>query len=183
MKIFDKSLVKLLKIIFIVDFFIIILLAIFSTKLAVINTQFAFVSSLLVTIASFHSFKNQVKKRASEYESKYDRDEIDKIEDRFDLYSEDEINEEPIEDEKEVQRIIKEEKQKAKANTVKNTVQGLPSYLSLYRVMGYVVLLVGFFYLLKHELFDAVWYLVGFLIVPLTSVSSTFAIRKDFKEE
>lgn len=182
MKFLDNSLVKILKLILFVDIVVVVLVAIFGDSKVLVNTQFAFVSSLLISIASFYSFKKQVQLRSKDFVDINNQDDIDKIEDRFDLYSENDINEKELTAE-EIKQILHEEKEKAKTNTIKNTVSSLPSYLSIYRVVGYVCLVVGFFYLLRQGLFDAVPYLCGLLIVPLASVASTMIIRNDMKEE
>jgi Ca2+/Na+ antiporter len=181
MKILDKSLLKIIKIIFVVDAILVVSLFILADTIHVINTQFAFFSSLLVTMASYVSYKKQVQKRSQDYIEADDRDELDKLDDPYELYSDDEINEEPIEDSQKIKEIINEEKAKAKKNSIKNTVKSLPSYLSMYRLVGYVILVVGFFYLVRHDQLHTVSYLAGFLVVPITAIASTLVIRKEYK--
>lgn len=158
---------------FIVDGALIIGCLIFANSLWLLNTQIAFISSLLVSIATFLSYQNNVKKRLETQEQSIDtlddRDKIDEIDDPFDLYSEDE----PIMEEKEltaseIKTIIQEEKTKIKQNSFKNLFKSTTSFVSLYRVVGYAVLVVGFFYLVNNKLFEPFAYLVGLFVVPLS---------------
>jgi hypothetical protein len=182
MKFLDSSLIKTIKIIFAVDAIVVVLLFIFGESIYVLNTQFAFFSSLFVTMASYISYKKQVDTRSKEYVAPDDRDELDKLDDPYDLYGDDVINEEPIEDRDKIKEIIDEEKAKAKKNSIKNTVKSLPSYLSMYRMLGYALLVLGFFYLNRHNQLHILSYLAGFLIVPLSATASTLIIRKEYKE-
>ena len=71
-----------------VDIGIVLFTILESNMLWFINTQIAFFSSLLITLGSYFSLKKSVNARLATYEANEgtDRDEIDKIEDRFDLY-------------------------------------------------------------------------------------------------
>ena len=89
---------------------------------------------------------------------------IDAIDDKFDLYGE--INENELSDE-DVQEIIKEERKKQNTkDSLTNTMKSLRSATSIYRIMGYVLLVIGFFFLNNNQLLIPIAYLLGFLIVP-----------------
>lgn len=138
-----------------------------------INTQVAFFSSLVIVLGSFFSYKNSINARLANYEASEgnDRDEIDKIEDRFDLYNDEK------EEQKSDEEVLKEEKDKLKKNMFKN-LKYSSSFLSIYRVIGYVVLVMGFLALVNNEYFDVYAYLFGLLIVPIVTVFAIFVVKK-----
>jgi Fe2+ transport system protein B len=135
----------------------------------------AFFSSLLILIGSFVSYKKSIKSRIDSFESNNfaNRDEIDLIEDRYDLYSEDEISDE---------EVIKEEKKRLSFIQSLKNLKYSSSFVSIYRLLGYLFLLFGFFFLVNNSLFDVFSYLFGFLIVPFISIfSGVFIdIKKSF---
>lgn len=160
------------KVFIILDFCVIVYAFIFHGKLWVLNTQVAFVSSLFITIASFLSYKRNIQSRLSNLdltksEQGIDRDKIDEIDDPFDLYSEyEEIPEEELTPEK-IKEIINDEKSKVKKNTFKNTLFSATGFLSIYRIIGYSILIFGFFALNNNGIFLPFGFIVGLGIVPL----------------
>jgi len=126
---------------------------------------------LLVSIATFISYKKNVKKSVDLEVKKQeeDLDYIDKIDDPYDLYSDD-IKEEIIENPTKEQ--IQEAMKPIKQNHFANFKKGLMSYSSFYRIGAYVILVIGFFYLNNNKLLEIVPYLLGFLIVPIGSLLS-----------
>ncbi len=129
-----------------------------------INTQVAFFSSLIIVLGSFFSYQNSIKARVETYEANEtnDRDDIDKIEDKFDLYD----------DEKE------QKPPKVKTLDMFKNLKYSGSFLSIYRVIGYVVLVGGFLALVQKEYFDIYSYLFGLFIVPIVSMFAIFAIKR-----
>jgi hypothetical protein len=95
------------------------------------------------------------------------RDEIDKIEDPHDLYSEDSVD-----DERDFKEIIKEEKRKGGVFK-KSTFKALPIALSPFRLLGYFLFVIGFIYLEESGDLNIGLYLtgvtVGIVIPPLLS--------------
>ncbi len=150
----------------------VIFICIFTSNYSwLINIEVAFISSLLVSFATFISYKKNVLNSIDlELEKqKDDLDYIDKIDDPYDLYSDD-IKEEIIENPTKEQ--IKEAMKPIKQNYFANFKKGLISYSSFYRVGAYVFLVLGFFYLNNNKLLDVIPYLLGFLIVPIGSLLS-----------
>lgn len=146
-----------------------------------INSQFAFVSSLLITLATFISYKNSVLKRIENFEdtNMQSRDLIDEIDDVHDLYSPD-IEENPKElSSEEIKMIIKEEKAKVKKHYVKNTIASASSFMSFYRMGGYFLLIVGLLYLTNNNLFSPIPYLIGLFVVPLSMLLSSFILKEE----
>lgn len=183
-----KTISKFANVFFIVDGLLIIGCLLFANSLWLLNTQIAFISSLLVSIATFLSYKNNVAKRLKTQEESIDtlndRDKVDEIDDPFDLYSEDE----PIMEEKEltaseIKAIIKEEKTKVKQNTFKNLYKSSFSFVSLYRIVGYSILVIGFFYLVNNKLFEPFAYLIGLFVVPLSMLVMKLTSKSEEEDQ
>lgn len=176
---------KFAKVFFIVDFSLIVLCVIFADFSWLINTQFAFVSSVLITIATFVSYTNNVQKRLENFEPSdldNDRDKIDEIDDPFDLYSEDIVQEDKELSTTEIKTIIKEEKSKVKRNSFKNTVSTTTSFMSIYRIGGYFLLIVGLLYLTNNQLFEPIPYLIGLFVVPLSMLLAHFILSEEVNQ-
>jgi len=168
-----SSQIKNFALVFIVlDLCIVLYALVFQNQHWLLNTQVAFFSSLLITIASFLSYKRNVQNRLSNLDlSKEqkgeDRDKVDEIDDPFDLYSEyEEIPEEELTPEK-IKEIINDEKSKVKKNSLKNTVFSAGGFVSIYRVIGYGALILGFFALNNNKIFLPIAFLIGLGIVPI----------------
>jgi IS1 family transposase len=100
---------------------------------------------------------------------KSDIDYIDKIDDKYDLYSE-------IIDEKIIDNPTKEQIQEAmkpiEQNHLANLKNTFLSYTSFYRITAYVLLITGFFYLNNNDMLQIIPYLLGFIVVPLLALAS-----------
>ena len=172
---------KFAKLFFIIDFGVVIFCILSNNYVWLINTQVAFISSLFISLATFLSYKRNVSKRLEniDYDAQLsnDRDEIDKIDDPYDLYDEDEINEKKDFSASEIKEIIKEEKSRIKQNSFKNTIYSSGSFISVYRIVGYVLLIFGFFSLNNNGIFNAMPYLAGLFIVPLSMLCAKFILK------
>lgn len=134
-----------------------------------ISSQVAFVSSLLATLASFYAYKRLVDKKVEAGDIPPEaRDELDEIEDRFELYD---ANEDVTQED--FKAVIREERQKI--GGVKNSMQTLArtigAALSPLRVAAYLVLILGFLFLNRHGMLEIWAYVSGLLIVPLVSLA------------
>ncbi len=87
------------------------------------------------------------------------KDLIDKLEDPYDLYSEDAVEEE----EKDFVETVKEEKKKLKENrrSVYQTIKDTKAALSIYRLGAYAVLILGFLYLNRQGLLHIPSYIIS----------------------
>ena len=143
----------------------------FENTIWLLNLQIAFFASLLLTLASFLSYKKNIQNRLSNFDySKIskdeDRDKIDEIDDPYDLYTEyEEIPENELTAEK-IKEIIDGEKSKVKRNSVKNTIFSASGFLSIYRIFGYIILIFGFFVLNNNKIFMPIAFIIGLGIVP-----------------
>ncbi len=154
---------------------LLIMIALYQGKNWLINTQLAFVSSLLVTLAAFYSYKRVIEKRIALENENFDaRDDVDKIDDPFDLYSED-----TQPHEKDLKAVIKEER--AKVTSLKTTASNLSKtasgFFSPFRLLAYLFLFVAFLYLVNNHLFEIWAYVSGLFVIPLTSLITAIMIR------
>jgi len=159
------------------DLFLVVFFMLMGGSLWVLNFQIAVVSSIVVTLGSYYGYKKNIDKRVEGYENFDDNyDEIDKMDDQFDLYSPDipetktkqEMTKEQIKEE------IKKNKDALKKNNIKNLYRSLSAASSFYRLGGYVVLILGFFFLNNNGNLHIFSYLCGFLVVPLFALATNF---------
>ena len=129
-----------------------------------LNSQIAFISSFIITMFSFNSYKNLINKRL-ESEVEKSRDEIDNIEDRFDLYDEEIKEDENID----LKSFIKENR--AKVGGVKSSFTNLSKSLSgvfnPFRLLAYLFLFLSFLYLVNNHYFNLYPYFLGLSVVPV----------------
>lgn len=137
-----------------------------------ISSQTAFFSSLLVTVASFYAYKLLVQKKIANGDiPPEERDELDVIEDKYELYD-DEVHEErdTVAD---LKAVIKEER--AKIGGIKNSAQNIAKTFSAIfsplRVASYIVLILGFLYINRHGYLNIWAYVTGLTVVPVVSMS------------
>eukprot|EP01029_Cantina_marsupialis_P023604 TRINITY_DN592211_c0_g1_i3.p1 TRINITY_DN592211_c0_g1~~TRINITY_DN592211_c0_g1_i3.p1 ORF type:complete len:205 (+),score=25.68 TRINITY_DN592211_c0_g1_i3:605-1219(+) len=179
-----SNIFSFVKVFFIVDLCIIIYSVLFQNLNWLLNTQVAFLGSLFVTLASFLSYRRNITNRLSNYETNEnelkldDRDKVDEIDDPFDLYSEDPepVREEDLTPEK-IKEIIQEEKSKVKKNSIKNTIFATGGFVSVYRIAGYVALVVGFFALNNNKIFLPIPFLLGLAIVPISVLVAKVTLK------
>jgi len=170
---------KTLQIFFIIDFGVILFCLISGNTSWLLNTQIAFFSSLMVTVGSYLGYKKNIQNRAQDHVNDDDNyDEVDKMDDKYDLYSPEvpttEVNENPTKEE------IKEAMKPIKQNHFANFKSGFSGMASLYRLAGYVGLIIGFFYLNNNGYLHIYSYIFGFIIVPISALVVSFVTKKDF---
>ena len=146
-----------------------------------LNTQIGALSALLVALGSFmgyrHTIQNEVE-RVAGMNLDDDRDEVSKIDDPYDLYDEEVINEAPVSDE-EAKRIFQEEKEKLKRrSTIKNIFLTYRGIFSPFRILGYFLLVFGFFYLEGNGYLQLIPYLLGLSILAATTVIASFTTSR-----
>jgi hypothetical protein len=167
----NPEVLKFAKVFLILDLCILIYAIVFQNNFWFLNTQVAFISSLFIIIASFISYKRNIENRLANLDlsktyKNEDKDKIDEIDDPYDLYSEyEEIPEEELTPEK-IKEIISDEKSKVKRDTLKNTLFATGGFLSLYRIIGYGLLVFGFFALNNNKTFIPLAFILGLSVVP-----------------
>ena len=167
--------IKILKVLLLVDFVLLLASAFFGGKVWVFNTQIGFISATLIMVASVISYRRMVNARVELgiIPIDDDKDVIDKLEDPYDLYSED-IVQEAIEEEKEedLATVVKEERKKLKENkrSLGQTIKDTKAALSIYRLGAYALLVLGFMYLQRQELLHIPSYLLALSLPPMIIV-------------
>ena len=173
-----KLVLQMLKTLVVVDIVIIAISVIFFDIKTLWNTQIGFISASLIMFASMKSYKRMVDARVEHNIITMDdsRDTIDKLEDPYDLYSE-EVTED---DEKPLGDVIKEERKKSKANkrSIGETIRDTKAALSLGRIGAYIVLILGFFYLNRHGLLQVPSYILA-LSIPMLVVVFVLLSNKE----
>ncbi|MBU1216263.1 hypothetical protein KJ870_06510 [bacterium] len=90
------------------------------------------------------------------------RDLLDEIEDPYELYDDEPLNEAPYE-ELDLREIVKEEKKKIKTLSLSSAKHGVKGGLSAFRLVPYVFLVLGFIALKNNELLN-IWVYLGALL-------------------
>jgi len=130
-----------------------ILLSLFMGGKWLINTQVAFICSMIIIFASFLSYKGMIEKRLEDGAIPEEVDELDKIDDKFGLFREDEDIESKELSKEEFVKLYKEERKKSSG--IKQTFSNL--FKSGKGVFN-------------NELFSAIPFLVGIGAVPISSL-------------
>ncbi|MEA3434270.1 MAG: hypothetical protein U9R13_06770 [Campylobacterota bacterium] len=173
---------KLLKTLIVVDIIIILLSVIFFDIKILYNTQVGFISATLVMIASMISYRRMVNTAVEHNVITMDdsKDVIDKIEDPYDLYSE-----EVVEEEKDLVETVKEERKRVKKNkrTLSQTIKDSKAVFSFYRLGAYAVLVLGFLYLNRHDLLHIPSYILALSIPPMVIVITILMNKENHSED
>ena len=157
---------QILKTLIIVDIVIIFISVIFFDIKVLWNTQIGFISASLVMLASMKSYQRMVDARVEHNIITIDdsKDVIDQLEDPYDVYSE-EVIEEPLGE------VVKKEYEESKENSrsLGQTLKDTKAALSVYRLGAYALLILGFLYLNRHELLHIPSYILA-LSIPMLVV-------------
>lgn len=128
----------------------------------------AYFSSSLVLLVSFQNYRSIVQKGIAAKSVVDNRDTIEKIDDPYELYDDASV---AYDNEVSMKEIIKEEKRafKKQKGTLKERVKNSLYAFRFSRVLSYLLLVLGFFYLIKHNALVIGYYLSA-LIIPITVV-------------
>lgn len=132
-----------------------------------LNFELAFVSSMLVVFGSFHGYKNLIQRRIDVGEGS-DNSLLEKIEDPYELYEEEVIQEENLD----LAEVVKEEKARLKANkeTFKKTVKSSAGLFSPWRFLPYGILVLSFIGLNNNNVLDVAAFLLGLGLGILSAI-------------
>jgi len=159
---------QILKTLVVVDIAVVLLSIIFFDIKILWSTQIGFISASLVMLASMKSYQRMVNARVEHGVITMDdsKDVIDQLEDPYDLYSENMLEEE----EKDLVEVVKEERKKLKdGRSLAQILKDTKAALSVYRVGAYAVLILGFLYLNRHALLHIPSYFIA-LTLPMLVV-------------
>lgn len=151
---------KIIIVLVVVDLLLFIFSRLFFDMKVLYSMQIGYITSTMVMIASIFSYRRMVNGRIEQNLITLDdeRDTIDQLEDPYDLYSQT-----PMDENQTLAQTINEEKQKMKAarRSLYQTLQDSKGALSIYRLIGYGFLILGFFFLNRHGLLDIVSYIIA----------------------
>lgn len=123
----------------------------------------AMLSSMLIVTGSLYSYRNMIQSRVENSEIDDFKDVIDEMDDPYDLYEEERESE--ITD---IKQMIKEEKGRQKSNIIENTTKNASAMVSLYRLLPYAFLILGFIALNNSHTLSILPYLVGLAVgIPI----------------
>lgn len=145
-----------------------------------INLQIAFLSSLFIILGSSYAYRKMINTQIVSDMVEEKRDILDEIEDPHELYEEDSINYAPVE-ELDLKAIVKEEKKKIKTFSLESMKQGAKGSSSLFRLVPYLFLVLGFVALKNNELLNIAIYLPSLLVgivVGSLSAKELFSVEK-----
>lgn len=155
------SILKSLKLLAITE--LVILFTYFYASSFYANLQVAFMSSFIIMLGSFYAHRKMVNSKVQTHSYESDRDALDIIDDPHELYDETPLNETPAE-ELDLKQIVKEEKKKIKTFNFKSIKEGGGASFSLFRLAGYLFLVLGFIALKNNNILDIAVYLPSLLV-------------------
>ncbi|MBD3805576.1 MAG: hypothetical protein IE879_00515 [Sulfuricurvum sp.] len=120
------------------------------------NFVVAMFTSMAIVMGSLYSYRNMIMKRVERADPEDNKDLIDMMDDPYDLYEEE--REQEITD---IKQMIKEEKARQKTNIIKNTTQNSSAWVSVYRLIPYAILILGFITLENNHALEVLPYMVG----------------------
>ena len=135
----------------------------FYSSLAFANIQVAFISSLLIIVGSSIAYRSMVQGQVEADTYEDTRDLLDEIEDPHELYDDIPINDAPVE-ELDLKAIVKEERAKIKTFSLSSIKHGARGSVSLFRLVPYLFLVLGFIALKNNEILHLGFYLPSLLI-------------------
>lgn len=150
--------IKIINTLLIVDIGIVIFCYLAGERDWFFNTQIAYLSSLMVVLASMYSYAQMVKVGVENDIVTTSNDELlDKIEDPHDLYDDDTSHFEQVQNDEEEDKPI-------------STIEAMKknkAYVSLYRIGAYAILVLGFLYLQNIKIFHMPSYMFGLFVPPV----------------
>jgi len=157
---------KILNTLLIVDIGVILFCLLSGHRNWLYTTQIGFLTSALVMAASMASYRNMIQKRIGEggIISNDERDELDKIDDPHELYDE------KVNESKEDEALISQEDEGVKKRTPFEIIKDSRAFWSYYRIGAYFLLVVGFFYLQRHNYLHIPSYLFALSLPPVIVV-------------
>lgn len=128
-----------------------------------INMQIAALSSFLIIVGSSYAYKKMINMQVQLENIDEKKDFLDEVEDPYELYDETPINDAPAE-ELDLKAIVKEEKKRIKILNINDIKKGSKASVSLFRLVPYLFLILGFIALKNNELLDIKIYLSSLFI-------------------
>lgn len=134
----------------------VILLLLLLSKSVFASFETAMISGALITMGSLYAYRNMIRVRTLDVDIEDNKDIIDMMDDPYDLYEDE--RELEVED---IKALIKEEKAKQKQHIIANTVKNGAALVSVYRLIPYAFLVLGFLGLQNNHSLLLIPYLTG----------------------
>ena len=131
----------------------------------VLNSQVALISSSLIILASFLGYKKRVAKKIATAD----------ISAFNDVFDDNENSRIPSQDE--VAKLGNSRIPNEKTPKIPLRLYEFGSLFSPLRLLGYVLLILAFFILLKKELFEPLSFLAGIAVMPISALFSAVFIK------
>ena len=144
---------------------------------ALLNSQVAFICSTLILFASYFGYKNRVKNKSVNYE--LSQQELELFEDDEDLDASNSLNSDgansPNSDGANSPNSGGANSSDQAANKADKTAKKPAKFRKIdilgafkpLRLLSYLVLILAFFVLLRHEIFEPIAFLAGLALMPL----------------
>ena len=146
-----------------IDAVLIAICAYFGT-VHVLNSQVALICSSLIILASFLGYKKRVAKKIANADiSAYD-----------DIFDDENSR---ISSQDEVAKLENSRISNEKTTKIPLRLYEFGSVFSPLRLLGYILLILAFFILLKKELFEPLSFLAGIAVMPISALFSAVFIK------
>ena len=142
----------------------------------VLNSQVALISSSLIILASFLGYKKRVAKKIATA----DISAFDDVNENSRIPSQDEVanlENSRIPNENETKNARNSRIPNEKTPKIPLRLYEFGSVFSPLRLLGYVLLILAFFILLKKELFEPLSFLAGIAVMPISALFSAVFIK------
>jgi len=152
---------------------------------ALLNTQVGAFSALLIAIGSYWGYRNMIDRKAKQLEEAiiHDPDELDKIDDPYELFEEEHeevaSSGEEKNHEKSAKELYSDEKARLKqTSSVKALSKSFGAVIAPFRLISYLLLILGFVGLNETGRLELLPYLLGISVMPLSVTIAAFKARK-----
>ena len=145
----------------------------------VLNSQVALISSSLIILASFLGYKKRVAKKIatadiSAFDDVFDDNENSRIPSQDEVAN---LENSRIPNENEAKNARNSRIPNEKTPKIPLRLYEFGSLFSPLRLLGYVLLILAFFILLKKELFEPLSFLAGIAVMPISALFSAVFIK------
>ena len=145
----------------------------------VLNSQVALISSSLIILASFLGYKKRVAKKIatadiSAFNDVFDDNENSRIPSQDEVAN---LGNSRIPNENEAKNARNSRIPNEKTPKIPLRLYEFGSVFSPLRLLGYVLLILTFFILLKKELFEPLSFLAGIAVMPISALFSAVFIK------
>jgi len=134
-------------------------------------------TSTFILLASMRSYRRVVEKGVMNQMVMDERDAIDKVEDPYGLFGEEESPKESPP--KDLVEVVKEERSRLKGRSFVETLKDSRASLAPYRILSYAVMVVGFVFLQRNHLLSIFPYLIA-LTLPIVVVVVTLSLFEKY---